>query len=289
MENISVAVPIKRLEKDTTMANTTPAPDEKKKDEEFESVTLKQCLDDFTAAETVELTCPSCDHKQFTKQSLFKTFPSILAVNARRFEIVNWVPTKQDVPVIVDDNAIDFASYRVHEHCATEELLPEDSDVSSSTAFVPNEGALSMLEGMGFPRVRCEKALHATGNADPESAMQWLFEHMEDADIDDPVDLSSSSKKSGGNASVDPEKIESLANMGFNALQAKGALKKNGDDVERAVNWLFDNPDYTGEEELGADTEEPKEEKKDVQTDTADATFRLQSIVCHKGSSIHAG
>jgi uncharacterized UBP type Zn finger protein len=43
---------------------------------------------------------------------------------------------------------------------------------------------------MGFPRVRCEKALHATGNNDAEAAMNWLFAHMEDADIDTSMDLS---------------------------------------------------------------------------------------------------
>jgi ubiquitin carboxyl-terminal hydrolase 5/13 len=46
-----------------------------------------------------------------------------------------------------------------------------------------------MLEAMGFPKVRCEKALHATGNEDPDAATNWLFAHMEDADIDTPVDF----------------------------------------------------------------------------------------------------
>ena len=33
---------------------------------------------------------------------------------------------------------------------------------------------------MGFPLIRCQKALLATGNSDPEAAMEWLFAHMED-------------------------------------------------------------------------------------------------------------
>jgi ubiquitin carboxyl-terminal hydrolase 5/13 len=37
-----------------------------------------------------------------------------------------------------------------------------------------------MLEGMGFPLIRCQKALLATGNSDGEAAMEWLFAHMED-------------------------------------------------------------------------------------------------------------
>ena len=39
---------------------------------------------------------------------------------------------------------------------------------------------MAQLEGMGFPTVRCQKALLATGNSDPEAAMEWLFAHMED-------------------------------------------------------------------------------------------------------------
>lgn len=39
---------------------------------------------------------------------------------------------------------------------------------------------MSQLEAMGFPTIRCQKALLATGNSDAEVAMGWLFEHMED-------------------------------------------------------------------------------------------------------------
>ena len=39
---------------------------------------------------------------------------------------------------------------------------------------------MAQLEVMGFPTLRCQKALLATGNQDPEAAMEWLFGHMED-------------------------------------------------------------------------------------------------------------
>lgn len=44
-----------------------------------------------------------------------------------------------------------------------------------------NVEALSALEGMGFPLIRSQKALLATGNSDANAAMEWLFAHMEDA------------------------------------------------------------------------------------------------------------
>lgn len=37
------------------------------------------------------------------------------------------------------------------------------------------------LQQMGFPEIRCQRALLATGNSSAEDAMNWLFGHMEDA------------------------------------------------------------------------------------------------------------
>ena len=299
MESLSVAVPIKQISQsgDTTMKSNRVA--DAKQEVQFEPVTLKQCLDDYTASEVVELSCSNCGSNNFTKQVLFKTFPTILSINARRFEIVNWVPTKQDVPVIVGEGAFDLESYRSKGKQPDEEELPEDQDAANGPAaggkFVPNEGALEMLMGMGFPRVRCEKALHATGNSDPEMATTWLFEHMEDPDIDDPVELNPSG--GGGGNAVDANSIESLGNMGFSAPQARQALKETGGDMERAVDWLFSHPDAVGD--FGDDAQPPATVsggtsvpaaggKAEVE-DTKPAKFDLSSIVCHKGSSIHAG
>lgn len=41
---------------------------------------------------------------------------------------------------------------------------------------------MAQLTGMGFPEIRCKRALMATGNSgDANAAMEWLFAHMEDA------------------------------------------------------------------------------------------------------------
>ena len=320
-ENISVAVPITRLSKNSSRMDTSSNDKNEEEKEEFEAVPLKRCLDDFTASEVVELTCPACDSKNgFTKQILFKTFPTILAVNARRFELVNWVPTKLDVPVVVGDDPIDFDVYKSPGQQPHEELLPDDTDTAGSSGapqFVPNAEALMMLEGMGFPRVRCEKALHATGNADAEAAANWLFSHMEDPDIDVPIDLGAGAGGAGGAVADDPEKMAALEAMGFNAPQARQALKETGGDVERAVEWLFSHPDAEGDfGDAGAATVSildvdrewllswmrllsgvdfqdepaaPSGEKPLPGSSDLPAKFQLQSIVCHKGSSIHAG
>ena len=291
-DNISIPVPVRRIPRQ----NQSKDGDEKQKDD-FEAVTLKECLDIFTGPEVVELTCPACSSKDgFTKRSLFKTFPQTLAVNARRFELVNWVPTKLDVPVVVGDEPFNLDSYLSSGPQVDEETLPEIKKPSNTASFTPNGGAISQLEAMGFPRTRCEKALQATGNEDAEAAMEWLFAHMEDADIDAPLDLGGTSADVAIDDPAIQKDIETMAMMGISAPQARKALKETGGDVNRALDWVFSHPDDQGdfgddEEDAGATTGGQEEEspKEMAGSSATPATFRLSSIVCHKGASIHAG
>jgi len=58
--------------------------------------------------------------------------------------------------------------------------------------------------------------------------------------------------------------------------------------MERAVEWLFSHPD----EQVDFEDDGPAVESvvKEVSgSDKTPAQFQLQSIICHKGASIHAG
>jgi len=82
-----------------------------------------------------------------------------------------------------------------------------------------NSGDLAQLEGMGFPTIRCKKALLANpGN--PDAAVQWLFEHMDDPDIDAPLTKTSSAPP------ADPAMVSMLQDMGFTTAQATKALRE---------------------------------------------------------------
>jgi ubiquitin carboxyl-terminal hydrolase 5/13 len=290
-DNISIPVPVRRK-----LRVVNGEPGEEKPKDEFEPVTLKECLDAFTDAEMVELTCPACGSQDgFTKRSMFKTFPAILAVNARRFELVNWVPTKLDVPVEVGDEQFDMGLYQSAGIQEGEELLPDVPAEDDPSGFSPNSTALNQLESMGFPRNRCLKALHATGNSDADAAMTWLFSHMEDPDIDDPLIIDGGKPKTSA-GDIRPEDIEALGAMGISTPQARKALKETNGDVNRALDWVFSHPDDQGDfgdDGNGADisTSAPKEEDDKPFPGNGDlpAKFQLQSIVCHKGASIHAG
>lgn len=96
----------------------------------------------------------------------------------KKFQLINWMPTKLDIPVRVPDY-LDLDSFVGRGRQDGEEEL--DMDAAASPAEPEfNATAMSRLEAMGFPTIRCQKALLATGNSDAEVAMGWLFEHMED-------------------------------------------------------------------------------------------------------------
>ena len=72
--------------------------------------------------------------------------------------------------------------HQVNELCQLGEFTDERQRLAAELTLPEfNQVALAQLEAMGFPQIRCKKALLATGNSDPEAAMEWLFAHMEDA------------------------------------------------------------------------------------------------------------
>lgn len=279
-DNVSMPVPARR----SIHSNASLSSDTAVSSPQFEPVTLPECLDSFTAEEVVELTCPGCGSKDgFSKRALFKTLPRQLVINARRFELVNWVPTKLDIPVVVGDEPLDFSAFMSSEHDGSEELLPEVENTREM--FTPNQAALDQLLSMGFPSVRCEKALHATGNLDPEVAMNWLFAHMEDPSIDEPLVLTQSSREAFA-AEQDPTKVGQLSEMGIDPSHAKKALAATDGDVNRALDWVFSHPEALADEE--SDRPDPENRGTPGLASTP-AKYQLRSIVCHKGSSVHAG
>lgn len=274
-DNISIPVPARRV----------PDSEGSNSDGSFESVTLYDCLDAFTADETVDLRCTHCNSQEkFSKRSAFRTMPAELVINARRFELINWVPTKLDIPVEVEDAPIDLSCYLSTGPGEGEDLLPEDEETDG---FEVNMDTLDQLLAMGFPRVRCEKALYSTGNSDAEAAMNWLLSHMDDPDIDEPIHKKHV-PEFGANEQ-DLAKIAQLGDMGIDDSRARKALAATGGDINRAIDWVFSHP---GDEDESS-VHEPPSGNADTSVvpgfATSPATYQLRSIICHKGASVHAG
>ncbi|CCL99939.1 uncharacterized protein FIBRA_01964 [Fibroporia radiculosa] len=156
---------------------------EKGKDAEgktlYEEVRLGDCLSTLTGVEALEYTCPGCQKNVIaTKRSRFATFPQVLVLHAKKFQLVNWVPSKLDIPLNVSDT-LRLDEYLGRGLQSGETELPDDKAAAPGLPQF-NEAAMAQLEAMGFPTIRCQKALLATGNSDAEAAMEWLFAHMED-------------------------------------------------------------------------------------------------------------
>ncbi|KZT68491.1 ubiquitinyl hydrolase [Daedalea quercina L-15889] len=249
----------------------------------YEDVQLSECLDILTGPEALEYTCPACQKNVIaTKRSRFATFPQVLVIHAKKFQLVNWVPSKLDIPLNVSD-ALQLDSYLGRGLQPGEAELPNEQPASALPQF--NEAAMAQLEGMGFPTVRCQKALLATGNGDAEAAMEWLFQHMDDPDIDAPIQLSGS----GSSAPEPPqEQVSMLAEMGFTHAQARKALRETGGDAERAVEWLFSHPDDNGEDTPSTTAEAPKAASPGGSAELP-AKYRLKAFISHKGPSVHSG
>jgi len=125
-----------------------------------------------------------------------------------------------DVPLLVPDS-LTLDQYLGKGLQPNEEVMPEESAASAPTEPTFDPAALSQLAMMGFPEIRCKKALLAVPG-DVEGAMNWLFQHMEDPDIDAPLQFSSK----GSAPEPEPGLVAMLQDMGFSPAQAKKALRE---------------------------------------------------------------
>ncbi|KAJ1645197.1 ubiquitin C-terminal hydrolase Ubp14 [Coemansia asiatica] len=269
----------------------------------FAPVSFKECLDLMTRDETVEgYNCPECKVATLAvKSTRFATFPKVLAVQVRRFELVNWVPQKLDIPIVVPLEPVDLGPYQGHGIRPGEEKLPETEEAeqdNSNTQSQPVEEAIDetvveQLESMGFPRVRCVKAVRKTGNCGAEVAMNWIFEHMDDPDIDVADEPSTqSAAASHSSPSVDPEAVEQLMAMGFDRRRIEKELINAGGDPNRALDRLLSFDGESGD--VGNDANDANDvtmaspAKASDDSETA-SKFELTGFVSHKGSSVHCG
>ena len=271
---------------------------------QYEPVNFIDCFRAYCANEAIEgYRCDNCGSDTAgvaIKSGGFRTFPNVLIVNAKRIKLENWVPVKIDVPIEIPDR-LDISEFKAPVFASDEVEDEPDSEDTKGTAFEPSREALDTLLAMGFPETRCLKALFNTGNNSAEDAMNWLFAHMEDVDIDEPFDSLQISPQQSASASAGPSQdaIDNLTAMGFSQQLAKKALVLNGNDVNSAVEWLFTNPDDDGVIVESGDASKAvvnlskeKEDLKEQLLESGDSTngkYELQSVICHKGTSPHTG
>lgn len=217
-------------------------------------------LSAFSEPEVVEFRCPSCKaNTSASKSYFFKTVPKVLVLLVNRFVCPDWVPKKLECGVEIPTSVISLKNFIFTE--LGEDLLPEEG--AKEPEF--NQFFLSQLLDMGLTENQAKVGLIKTNNVSAEIAATWVFENLDNPELNAPIASSSNAE------------IDFITGMGFTVPQAKYALKQCGNNAERAIDYLFS---HQGE----MDIEEPP---TGISQDHAN--YQLFSVVTHLGASVHSG
>ena len=248
-------------------------------DENLECQSLLEKFNDVFATKTTEIDfhCPNCSTIMESKLE-FESFPKTLILNPTRIKIENWQPTKTSARLLVPEllNLSDKIFTPV-----SDELIIKEGD---SVEFKPNEELVSQLiEFSGFSRNGCIRALKQTNNdSNLEVALNWMFEHLEDANFNDPLE-----KDTSAGININPESLIAMQNMGLPEKLCKKGLHLNNGHIEQALDWVFNNMDDNGEIEIKQ--EKPKTDAYGDKLVSMPIQYKLTSVICHKGNSVHSG
>ncbi|CEM14944.1 unnamed protein product [Vitrella brassicaformis CCMP3155] len=297
--------------------------DEKAKEKEEEPiqprVPFKACIDQYCGLGEVEL---RSEGRNIICHSRARpmTFPPYLWVVLKRFyQKPDWTTAKLEALVEMPSE-IDLEMLRGKGPQPDETELPSEPDAATAGAgggaapaaaadAAPDEMVVAQLMSMGYSKNAAKRASLAAPNATADAALEWLFGHMDDPDLNDPPVTPQPAAAGGGGggggaAQLDDEKVANLMSMGFEKDQAECALLKTNMDVERAVDWLFSHTDTLAAEVAamkaeregggneasngGGDVQMGGVSKKDQYLD-GDGKYSLVGFVTQMGSNLACG
>ncbi|XP_062018415.1 ubiquitin carboxyl-terminal hydrolase 14 [Rosa rugosa] len=249
-------------------------------------VPLEACLASFSSPEEIQDFYSTALKAKTTavKSAGLTSFPDYLVLHMRKFVMeAGWVPKKLDVYVDVPD-IIDISHMRSKGLQHGEELLPESvpGEEEEPTKPVADENIVTQLVSMGFNHLHCQKAAINTSNVGVEEAMNWLLSHMDDPDIDAPI-------SQGRQIAVDQSKVDVLISFGFQEDFARAALKAAGGDIEKATDWIFNNPCASFSTDMDATSSETIPTAAEAGLPDGGGRYRLIGIVSHIGTSTLCG
>lgn len=257
------AVDLVQERKKQKLSPSNTSPKASSDDEDLRlSVPFEECIASYFAPSPCEMINPSVSTTRnivASKTARIKSFPKYLMVKMGRYMMgPNWVPVKIDADVTLPEN-LDLSAFRGTGIKEGEAPMPESSNApsSSSSSATPSsavavaptvefdEGLVAQLVSMGFSEWGSKKA--AMVSSDPDRAMAWIFEHMEDPDFNDPIVPAAiapgNQKNASGSSDPPSESIEMIVSMGYSRDVAKAALLANNNDLERSLDWIFSHTD----------------------------------------------
>jgi ubiquitin carboxyl-terminal hydrolase 5/13 len=249
-------------------------------------------LENWATPETIGDFFSSATNSRGTAQKTvrFKSFPDYLGIHLSRYILgEDWTEKKLDVYVPVPET-LNLESLRSSGLLPGEITLPEDAANNPAanpapSAFIPDEEIVAQLLSMGFSENACKRAAVGVGNSSYDAAANWLMEHMEDPDVNDPLPSAEPQPSSGASVNVDPMALEMLVSMGIDVAHATKGLKETGGDLDRAADWCFS---HEPEPDLPAGAVQPAAGESAGFSDGA-GVYELFAIISHIGADTGSG
>ena len=220
------------------------------------------------------------------KHVRFATFPNYLVIQLRRYILAeDWTPKKLDAEVQMPLQ-LNLESLRGRGIQAGEVELPEDDakQQPKEEKVKPDAAIVNQLLEMGFSNNACQRAAIGVLNSSYDAAATWLMEHMEDANINDPLPSDDNPPPSAADDSLNEEGLAILLSMGLDAAHATRGLKECGGDVERAIDWCFSHEPVADEPVAAAGNDRNNSGLIDGKGE-----YELLAIVSHIGSNTACG
>lgn len=270
--------------------------DWKNKKDESASCNIEECIGKFLGQELLtDVNCGVCKKKtSFIKEQRIKNFPPILIVMFQRF-VYDWTPIKLETRFEFPIDNLDLKQLQREIKKPGEKIIEENSDGIEADEVEEkemefNQESVNFLLQCGIPELGAKWALYKN-NGDPDMAMGWYCENTENPEIQLPlpkVKVKKGNKgANGADGSMNPNDIETLISMGFSRDKAVFALMKNSNNVERALDYLFNNAE-TIDEEMKNDKEEAEQEKKEINQGNGNI-FNLYAYLTHLGKNSDMG
>lgn len=307
---LSLRVPMEKGEmaiKAAASSGSEPEEKRQKAEEEVPTVSFHDCMDSWAAPQSIDgvrwshlNNAPS----SATEETKFTNFPRYIIAQIQRYELgPDWTPRKLEVNIDVPDE-IDFGSLKSSGPQDGEDIVPDESEdggngdaVASRPQVSIDEGAVAQLMDMGFGMNGCIRALNEVGGNNVELAMNWIFEHNNDPDFNDPLpEAGASSSSAPEESGVDESVVTSLVqNLGcFTADQVRAALKECNGAAERAADWLFSHMDDL-DGAIAQLQSTSNNSSADTSSDAAapledgEGKYRLAGLVSHIGKNTGSG
>ena len=259
--------------------------DWKNKKEEGSECAMEESLNKFLGEETLEIDCQICKSKtSWVKTQKVKNFPLYLIIIFQRF-IYEWVPVKLEVqfkPIL--DNFDLKILQRDHSKPGEKVLESGLDELNMEEEKEPdfNQNDVNYLLQYGIPEHGAKWALLKNNN-NPEMAMAWYCDHSEDPEIKGPLPKVKVQKNKKSNSNVDEASLSNLMGMGFTKEKATIALKKNKNNFDAALDFLFNH-----QEDIIDDTEEEEEDNSKLNEGNG-SLYNIYAYLTHLGKNTDHG